>query len=149
MDKEQIEHMVTQFLGWKLPEDFYPDCHVSFDSRSASEWPHSWPIGTNLFNADQVKAMVAHMLEGLPESKSNTTPYAYDVLLPNYGHYLTFVIPKDGEDHVALYDRPASQYDAIKQAMDKMSDRERLDLIHEYCQGCGSTDLRCQCWNDE
>jgi len=49
-----IKEMVNRFLGWRLPEDFGPDCGVSFTPLSH---PNSWPIGTNLLTSDQAKAM--------------------------------------------------------------------------------------------
>ena len=63
MTDAQIKHMVDQFLRWRLPEHFYPDCGISFDQSYRSD--HG-PVGTNLFTATQADAMVRHMLEGLP-----------------------------------------------------------------------------------
>ena len=57
-----IEHMVNRFLTWNLPADFAPDGGISFNHIEASQ-----PTGTNLFTATQAKAMIAHMLEGLPD----------------------------------------------------------------------------------
>lgn len=59
--EQATEEMVTRFLGWKLPKDFNPDAGVSF-VPPRDEWPHSWPIGTNLLNADQARAMLEHVL---------------------------------------------------------------------------------------
>lgn len=61
------KHMVNRFLGWKLPQDFYPDSYVSFDREKHDQWggyPNSWPTGTNLLTADQAKAMFEYCLEG-------------------------------------------------------------------------------------
>lgn len=69
MTEDQIKHMVSRFLGWKLPENFRPDGGVSFerDYNQNTPWPAKHePSGTNLFDATQAKAMVKHMLEGLP-----------------------------------------------------------------------------------
>jgi hypothetical protein len=68
---EQINHMVDRFLWWKLPRDtFNPDCGISFDKKSFNthlEKPmHYEPVGTNLFDAQQAKAMVLHMIADLP-----------------------------------------------------------------------------------
>lgn len=56
--------MVNRFLGWRLPKDFWPDCGISFDGRKDDKWNKNktWPIGTNLFTADQAKAMLEHVL---------------------------------------------------------------------------------------
>ena len=54
--------MVNRFLAWALPKDFGPDCGISFDGRKDDEWNKNktWPIGTNLFTADQALAMFRH-----------------------------------------------------------------------------------------
>lgn len=59
--------MVSRFLGWKLPEDFYPDAGVSF---KAPQHPYGWPTGTNLLHAGQAKAMLEHVLQPQPEHES-------------------------------------------------------------------------------
>jgi hypothetical protein len=56
-----VDAMVNRFLGWKLPEDFYPDAGISF---KAPQSPFGWPTGTNLFHAGQAKAMFEHALGG-------------------------------------------------------------------------------------
>lgn len=61
-----VNKMVDRFLGWKLPADFSPDAGISFTPPFKSEVMnklHS-PIGTNLFNADQAKAMFEYCIEG-------------------------------------------------------------------------------------
>jgi len=58
------DEMVSRFLAWRLPNDFGPDCGVSFDGRRDDEWNKNktWPIGTNLLTAEQAKAMLEHVL---------------------------------------------------------------------------------------
>lgn len=34
-------------------------------------------------------------------------------------------------------------------ALDKLTDEARLGVMLRYCRSCGSTDPKCQCWNDE
>lgn len=67
---EQVKHMVDRFLGWKLPASFSPDAGISFkptfNEHTAHPMRHE-PSGTNLFDAEQAKAMVLHMAEALPE----------------------------------------------------------------------------------
>ncbi len=70
MDEEQIKHMVSRFLGWKLPDDFNPDAGISF-KRPDGTGAHWWPVGTNLFTATQAEEMVKHMLEGLTQGGGN------------------------------------------------------------------------------
>lgn len=69
MTDDQIKHMVDRFLSWKLPENFSPDCGISFKAtfNEHTDFPgRHEPIGTNLFDAEQTAAMVRHMIEGLP-----------------------------------------------------------------------------------
>ncbi|CAJ0705893.1 hypothetical protein [Ralstonia holmesii] len=54
-----IKAMVDRFLGWRLPEDFGPDCGISF---MALGHPNGWPVGTNLFTAVQAEAMFRHAM---------------------------------------------------------------------------------------
>lgn len=65
----QVKHMVDRFLNWRLPENFNPDAGISFkptfNEHTAHPMRHE-PVGTNLFDAEQVKAMVLHMIDGLP-----------------------------------------------------------------------------------
>jgi hypothetical protein len=76
MTDEQIKHMVSRFLCWRLPEDFQPDNGISFRPTFNEEYMASLgkppmrhdPVGTNLLNYTQAEAMVRHMLEGLPRA---------------------------------------------------------------------------------
>ncbi|WP_180125641.1 Gp49 family protein [Rhodoferax sp. BLA1] len=61
MRRSPIDRAVSRFLGWKLPDDFCPDCFVGFDPFMAKE-NRSWPTGTNLFSADQVRQMLEYVL---------------------------------------------------------------------------------------
>ena len=72
MTDEQIRHMAEQFLRWKLPEDFNPDCGITFAPTYRNGTPQGGkhePVGTNLFDYGQATAMVLHMLDGLPEER--------------------------------------------------------------------------------
>jgi hypothetical protein len=71
--------MVSRFLGWKLPSDFAPDCGISFDGRKDDEWNKNltWPIGTNLFTANQAKAMLEHVL-GVAKSETKSDDQQQD-----------------------------------------------------------------------
>lgn len=62
----EMNAMVDRFLGWKLPQDFSPDCGIAFDGRKDDEWNKNktWPVGTNLFTADQVKSMLEYVVNG-------------------------------------------------------------------------------------
>jgi hypothetical protein len=55
-----VKAAVDRFLGWKLPQDFYPDAGVSFDRVYAEKW--GMPSGTNLLHAGQAKEMFEYVL---------------------------------------------------------------------------------------
>jgi hypothetical protein len=65
-----IDHMVDRFLSWKLPKDFQPDQGISFKQATLKDYKTDrfWPIGTNLFTADQARAMISYMLEDIDTS---------------------------------------------------------------------------------
>jgi len=65
---EIIKQCVDRFLMRKLPEHFRPDGGVSF-ARDVNGAPRDyqsawWPVGTNLFDAEQAKEMFEHCLAG-------------------------------------------------------------------------------------
>lgn len=69
MTEDQIRHMVDRFLAWPLPADFSPDDGISFDpvaNRGNEFERRREPIGTNLLTAAQAKAMVLHLIAGMP-----------------------------------------------------------------------------------
>lgn len=71
MTEAQIKYMVDRFLSWKLPADFCPDNGITFKAEFNKNTPHPMkhdPSGTNLFDATQTKAMVRHMLDGIPNA---------------------------------------------------------------------------------
>lgn len=55
------DEMVSRFLTWRLPDDFAPDCGVSFTKPNH---PTSWPVGTNLLTAIQARQMLEYVLSG-------------------------------------------------------------------------------------
>jgi hypothetical protein len=63
-----IQSLVDRFLGWKLPPTFGPDAGIKFtpsngmSREDAYAKPGWWPIGTNLFNADEARAMLEYLL---------------------------------------------------------------------------------------
>lgn len=63
------DEMVTRFLGWSLPKDFAPDCGITF---TPVNHPNCWPVGTNVFTADQARQMLEHVL-GCTRSETQTT----------------------------------------------------------------------------
>ena len=64
MDRPLIDQAVDRFLAWKLPSDFSPDCGISFNRtylNHLQQLTEYAPIGTNLLNAIQAKAMLEHV----------------------------------------------------------------------------------------
>jgi hypothetical protein len=59
-----IDEAVNRFLSWRLPAGFNPDCGISFDGRKPDQLNPSktWPIGTNLFSAEQAREMFVYCL---------------------------------------------------------------------------------------
>lgn len=57
--KPDLGAAVDRFLGWRLPDDFFPDCGISFKPLG---YPNGWPIGTNLLTAAQAREMLAYVL---------------------------------------------------------------------------------------
>jgi len=64
-----IKTMVDRFLGWPLPEKFSPDCGITYTPIIYNGKIVSRPIGTNLLNADQAKAMFEYVLAASPEQR--------------------------------------------------------------------------------
>lgn len=56
-----LKAMTERFLRWPLPKGFNPDGGISFDAGRVH--PNHWPSGTNLFDYEQAKAMLAHVLD--------------------------------------------------------------------------------------
>lgn len=61
--------MITRCLGWKLPEEFHPDCCISFDAEKAQRM-NLWPHMTNLMHAEQVKVMLEWVINGVKPTEA-------------------------------------------------------------------------------
>lgn len=73
MTEDQIKHLTSRFLNWRLPENFAPDAGISFKPEFNEHTAHPMrhqPYGTNLLDYTQAEAMVRHMVEGLPRSRA-------------------------------------------------------------------------------
>lgn len=70
------DDMVSRFLCWKLPQDFGPDCGISFTKFHPNGTTHFEPTGTNLLTAVQARAMLQHVL-----SEPAQEPSAYSQAL--------------------------------------------------------------------
>lgn len=62
------DEMVSRFLSWKLPKEFFPDAGVSFSPTNPDgyEKPGLWPTGTNLLHAGQAREMLEHVIPSVP-----------------------------------------------------------------------------------
>lgn len=60
------DEMVSRFLNWRLPDDFAPDAGITFKrvyNETSPMGPSTHePVGTNLLNAPQARAMLEHVL---------------------------------------------------------------------------------------
>ncbi len=84
---EVTNEMVSRFLSWRLPSDFAPDGGITFVSQSRSESGFG-PVGTNLFTADQAKAMLFHAV-GAPVIHRSITLLTFCVLVLRNGFTVT------------------------------------------------------------
>jgi len=74
MTEDQIKYMVNRFLGWKLPSDFMPDAGITFTPmfNEHTEYPmRHEPVGTNLFDYEQAKAMIKYIVDGVEYVNNN------------------------------------------------------------------------------
>jgi hypothetical protein len=66
--------MMNRFLGWKLPADFSPDGGITFKRIYNETSPFgpriAEPTGTNLFTADQARAMLEYVIGATPAAPS-------------------------------------------------------------------------------
>lgn len=65
MNDLTAKNMAEKLTGWKLPQDFSPDCFISFDRERASA-NGSWPTGTNLLTVAQAEKMFSYVLDAPP-----------------------------------------------------------------------------------
>ena len=74
MNTSKIDKMVERFLSWRLPKDFHPDGGVVFLPTKGRGYDSlHWPVGTNLFTADQTRQMFNHV----------TAEEGHETLLPH------------------------------------------------------------------
>jgi len=90
MNDDQINRMISRFLGWKLPENFSPDAGISFKAPYNENTRYTFkhePTGTNLFNWAQADEMVRYMIASPAMSNDITNrllELANDYALPDY-----------------------------------------------------------------
>ena len=107
MSKKLIDMLVNRFLMWKLPENFSPDCGISFKPStpySGDEFGNSsWPIGTNLLTADQAKQMLEYIL-GSAIILSEQYSTEEEAAAFTHGYFLGFDDGIDHPDEITLTD---------------------------------------------
>ncbi len=93
---EVTQQMIDRFLSWKLPEDFSPDCGVSFDKRppDAKGYARPWPVGTSLLTATQARQMLEHVLQAPTPLEQKKADPVYDKLS---GFYVDAPLEQSGE----------------------------------------------------
>lgn len=90
---DAIKVAVDRFLSWPLPQGFSPDCGISFDGRKPDQWNpvRQWPVGTNLFTADEARAMFEYCLAAAPAQPEPRT-------IPAHVQPATLSPPTDWDD---------------------------------------------------
>jgi hypothetical protein len=78
--KKLIDRMVDRFLCWALPEDFAPDCGISFTPFHPNGTTRFEPVGTNLLTAIQARQMFEHAL-GADENRLDDVKAAIHELM--------------------------------------------------------------------
>lgn len=53
------------------------------------------------------------------------------------------------DDNDQLYVHRRDLLALAARLMEELTEAERLDIITDYCRGCGTDDPRCHCQNDE
>lgn len=56
--EQLVNAMTSRFLAWSFPVNLNPDGGITIKEGSA-------PVGTNLLDYEQAKAMVTHLIAGL------------------------------------------------------------------------------------
>ncbi len=69
MTETTAKALAVKLMAWELPQDFSPDCFISFDRERATA-NGSWPVGTNLLTVAQAEQMFAYVLEGSPHAQA-------------------------------------------------------------------------------
>lgn len=114
-----IRAMVDRFLGWRLPKDFAPDCHISFKLPDPTLNPNpSWPTGTNLLTADQAERMFESILTSVADDASRW----------RYARMLGFVNDAQWE----TIERSRGEPQPVTAAEEE---RSRVDYAHMVAEG--------------
>ena len=134
-----IDKLVDRFLSWKLPRDFSPDGGISFVPSKTH--PDMWPIGTNLFTADQAKEMLAHVTGPLRAKLDRLMiEYCPDEMTPeqmeNWGKHQRPVTPEQeaAVQRAVQSETPASGMAKVPEGM-VMVPRAEVEDLRMYWNG--------------
>jgi hypothetical protein len=98
---DKLSNMVDRFLAWRLPDNFAPDHYISFDRKSAERLSNStngvsWPVGTNLLDADQARQMLEHVL-------NEPTPKGYVMVDESSFRKMVSLLTPDQHQQIAFH----------------------------------------------
>jgi hypothetical protein len=124
------QQMIDRFLSWKLPNDFYPDHYINFDrSKLLAEHPLSWPIGTNLFTADQVRAMLEYVMQDTGLIRTDNSATLMNALAEI--ERLKAALNKYSEDEILL--RKDAEILKLRKALEYCAYPEQLSPFSQAC----------------
>jgi hypothetical protein len=84
LDREALARaMADKLMAWKLPQNFGPDCFITFDRELAAKNPHCWPVGTNLFTHKQAVEMLLEIMPAAPTEATTPQPASEPVVWVN------------------------------------------------------------------
>jgi len=141
--KTPIDQAVDRFLCWKLPEGFCPDNGITFKRESDYEHPEFGrtkyePTGTNLFDAQQAKAMLEHVCEPLLTALQERDAEIERLTSVAIEHRKARL--DNAEEAGELRTQVAAQRRVLEQALDAIIDeieaidcRHRGDPSYEHC----------------
>lgn len=104
MTDDQIKYMVERFLQWRLPENFSPDCGISFQADYNNLTAHPArhePRGTNLFDFTQAREMVRFMVDGM-DAAANARAEAAESALEKMREAAAIALPILERDRQSL-----------------------------------------------
>lgn len=143
-----IAAMVDRFLGWKLPDDFHPDGGISFTQYFNVEYnakrglppARHDPIGTNLLNADQAKAMLEYVVLPVIEASAavaaaDREPYGYVWFNKRMEQRFTRRLPHPQSNEQPVGDVTPVYTRTIQSEM--TSRKRRLLNTDGHCPSCG------------
>ncbi len=105
-----IDEMVQRFLGWKLPKDFEPDGRITFNKHyydfngnvvTCTLDSPFWPIGTNLFTADQARQMLEYVLDGSDFPRISSEAEFLSKRLGRVAKLVGVTMPDMSHNHIA------------------------------------------------